>query len=501
MALDAGVVWEMRTAGNNNSGGGAVWDSLVNSTYRWTASGSGTNEYYVELSGGGDPSLTEPTNVTTDGTYKIDTNGTLGSLNPGEWDWGDNDTLGYSTVYVRLDDGADPDTKNDDFVSMVTGGGTDYSQQDAAQLSLSDLAMTTATTTLTSATGGFTALMIGNIIHITAGTNFTVGWYEITGHTDTNTITLDRDATTGSNGSSGTGAIGGASALPVDAHFEAWTAGNKMYMKSDGVYSPAAVSVAKDGTAAAYMTIEGYDATRGDNPTGANRVTIAAGANSFIFDNYWDIKNIVLTTTHANGFRADTKVRFRNCKSTNSSGPGGRMGFYIQDAGVAIDCEGISTAGKAFNMIGSSFQRLLYCYAHDSVDGIYCTEETLAVISCIIDTCSNYGIFADANMDNYILLHNTIYNCGTGIYITSGVSFIIQNNMITDNTVGIQHNAGEDGTNLVDYNNYDSNTTDVVGIAKGVNATVNAPGFTNAAGGDFSGVDAANGFGVRIGVG
>lgn len=77
-------------------------------TYRWTASGSGTAEYYCELAAGGDPSLTRPDYVVIDGTtYEI---GTLGSLSAGTWGWGDNDTLGFSTVYLRLSSGADPDT-------------------------------------------------------------------------------------------------------------------------------------------------------------------------------------------------------------------------------------------------------------------------------------------------------------------------------------------------------------------------------------------------------
>jgi len=84
-------------------------DSLVNATYKWTASGNGTDEFYCELSGGGDPSLNEPDGV-EENTVAM-TEGTLGSLAAGQYDYGDNDTLGYSTVYVRLADGADPDSK------------------------------------------------------------------------------------------------------------------------------------------------------------------------------------------------------------------------------------------------------------------------------------------------------------------------------------------------------------------------------------------------------
>ena len=44
--------------------------------------------------------------------------GTVGSLSNHEWDYGDNDTLGYSTVYVR-DDSGDPDTTEVDIRSIL----------------------------------------------------------------------------------------------------------------------------------------------------------------------------------------------------------------------------------------------------------------------------------------------------------------------------------------------------------------------------------------------
>ena len=89
--------------------------SLVNGTYKWTGSGSGTNEFLVELSGGGDPSLSSPGGV--DANDLALTSGSLGSLVAGGRGYGDNDALGYSTIYVRLLDGADPDSKADGYVA------------------------------------------------------------------------------------------------------------------------------------------------------------------------------------------------------------------------------------------------------------------------------------------------------------------------------------------------------------------------------------------------
>ena len=93
---------------------GAGADPIINAaidittaTYKWTASGSGTNEYYCELSGGGDPSIgTVGDIVIMDDTLLQE--GTVGGLADHEWAYGDNDALGYSTVYVA-DATGDPD--------------------------------------------------------------------------------------------------------------------------------------------------------------------------------------------------------------------------------------------------------------------------------------------------------------------------------------------------------------------------------------------------------
>jgi len=72
----------------------------------WTASGSGTNEYYLLDSA--DPYYaTEPDDVYINGVAA--TSGTVGSLVGVGGGGGDNDTLGYDTIYVRLFGFTDPD--------------------------------------------------------------------------------------------------------------------------------------------------------------------------------------------------------------------------------------------------------------------------------------------------------------------------------------------------------------------------------------------------------
>ena len=69
-------------------------------TFKWFESTNGYDEYYCALPDGSDPSITEP-----DRFYEQSvrlTEGTVGSLNRSEWAFGDNDTLGFDTTYVRL---------------------------------------------------------------------------------------------------------------------------------------------------------------------------------------------------------------------------------------------------------------------------------------------------------------------------------------------------------------------------------------------------------------
>lgn len=93
---------------------------LRNAGYSWTASGSGTAEYYVRTAANANPGFAA-TPPSTSGVYLSGTSatkGTLGSLASGTWGYGDNDALGYSTIYVRTSGGVDPDTLAADYVQF-----------------------------------------------------------------------------------------------------------------------------------------------------------------------------------------------------------------------------------------------------------------------------------------------------------------------------------------------------------------------------------------------
>lgn len=190
--------------------------------------------------------------------------------------------------------------------SPTNGGGyksnagtTDYSQQAAAQLSVSDAACTTGGTTVTSATGGFTAAMVGNICYL-SGTHFTTGWYEITAYSDGNTISVDRDPTDGSNGSSGTCNVGGALKCPGDLGVVFQTAaqsvaGMKAYVRNTGTAYALDTATANTAATTGYggpldldasqmaskaFYIKGYDPAQGRDSFAGTRPIIDANGNN-----------------------------------------------------------------------------------------------------------------------------------------------------------------------------------------------------------------------------
>lgn len=133
------------------------------------------------------------------------------------------------------------------FDSTISGAGTNYADQDAPQLSITDLA-STASTTVTSVTGGFTAAMIGNVLRLASATGSPVAdsagsrYLAITGYTDTNTITVDKVSGTYTLGIAKVGGAhatlvnysNGGSGLATPALTSPLAPGHTVYIRSAG---------------------------------------------------------------------------------------------------------------------------------------------------------------------------------------------------------------------------------------------------------------------------
>lgn len=94
--------------------------NLLGAGDNWIVSASGANEYYLDNAS---PfySAVKPIKMFEDDEELIE--GLVGGLGIKQWDFGDNDTLGYNTIYIRLSDETDPDTHLGDpsYVQKSTG--------------------------------------------------------------------------------------------------------------------------------------------------------------------------------------------------------------------------------------------------------------------------------------------------------------------------------------------------------------------------------------------
>jgi hypothetical protein len=367
------------------------------------------------------------------------------------------------------------------------GGGTDYTVQDAAQLSLTDLTTDGAGTGLGSVVGGFTAAMVGNSINIASGTGFTPGFYRVTAYTSSNLVTIDRSA--GAGASAGVGSLGGALDVPTDALLEGNIAGVKCYFQGT-ITLTENLAINVDGSNTSKILMLGYNTTKDDNPIDANRPTIACGAFNFVLDNGYGVENMIFTGTATPVLRVDVNGYIKNCKATNSSGSANFVSFFLGNtSGFIFDCEAISDSGVGIH-VGAGQCHAAGNYVHDcGTVGISPEGSSGSIVGNVIDTCTTSGIGNIAGVNTGTLLYgNTVYNCGEGFGCdgaTSGGNYYV-NNIIDSNTTGAIVHANHSASNIFDYNNFNNNGTDITVASKGDNATADDPSFTDAASGDFT---------------
>jgi len=383
-------------------------------------------------------------------------------------------------------------TNGGGYYNADPGTSVDYSNQNAAEESYTTLATSGAAATTVTCGGAdtFDAGIAGNVIYIASGTNFVAGWYQVTVRNSATSVDVDRSPTPAGAGSDGVGNMGGALALFTDAFLDNTNlvvAGNTLWVKNDGTMTlTGAIAISSStGSDTAQITIEGYNTSRGDDPTGTNRPLIACGENAFGWGsgvNNWWLKHLRFTTTEASG--VDFLCQYSNiinCASNNSSGTGGRDAFNIGTLSSLIGCEAQSANGIGVTTNNSS--KILSSYIHDcGTYGIYCNSVELLVIKTIIDTCTT-GIETSVR-DGLQVFHSTIYNCTTGISGSTGNYATILNNIIDACTTGVSW-SNSYGNNYLDFNCWD-NTTDVSNVTKGDNAVTGDPSMTDPANGDFS---------------
>jgi len=368
---------------------------------------------------------------------------------------------------------------------VAGASGVDYSQQDTAHLTITDLA-SDASGKVSSALTPFDTNDIGNILHITAaGTGFTIGWYEVIDVSGGVLAELDRSP--GASKTGGTAYLGGAMSLNSTLEsefFNSVVAGNTIWVKY-GTYNYGETTFsASNGTADAPIKLLGYNTTRGDKPTGISRPTLAQGVYRLFCGQYWEVGNFITTGTSATIFLNGYYGKAYNLKVLNTSSTAGRAAFQANaQYGRAYNIEAISLWGNAY--VDGYECSLLYSYLHDSVNLVSVTADGSTLIGNIFESPQTAAISSDRV---FTLLNNTFFGAsnktGIGLSLTGTAQKpLILNNIFSGFTTAISHaTAGQTGT-LEDYNDFYNNTADYTsgGVATALNTNDQTldPGFIN----------------------
>lgn len=293
--------------------------------------------------------------------------------------------------------------------------GTDFSQQDAAQIAFTDLVIDpTTNTNCTSVANPFTGAHVGNILNITGGTGFTVQRVQIMS-VAAGIATCDKSLGTLSS-ISGTGNLGGGLKTigGMGLVFAAvGVAGNKIWIKyhASNVYSSTSatsnivngrLSIAA-GTQVLPVVVRGYDTTHGDN-TGFRPIIkwgVNAGSTAlFSFSNVGNyLINVMVDGNRAN-FTSTRGVSLTqaqqaviNCKIMGCSAVGVNCSGTTSAASL-IGCELTDCTSSAVVSISSTMTVLIYgCYFHDNqISNISSTSTGVVTVTrCIFDTNTTAG--------------------------------------------------------------------------------------------------------------
>lgn len=493
MALSAGTIYEVRgsaTSGNVNAGGfnPANSNALTNLT---TTAGTGNTSSPVVSSASynfaaGDVGawlyIQGGTNWTT-GWYQIASvasNKATLSAAVGHAIQVSNNRFQTNTVAGCATTGT------------PTGGVfmVDYSQQNAAQAAFTNLKSTSGSTTLTDNSSGnkFTKVMVGNLIHITAGTNFTPGWYEIISVTNGNNVVLDRTPNT-ANATTGTGKVGGAISLGASG-----TGGDQDFSGLQGSTSTVMSTVFVKGntsyTAGDYIlstltTWEGYETVRGDRPTGTTRPTLDMGSSG-LYVQAGDIRNLIILHTYSGGVVLPENTSCVETKIINSSTTPGGYALQMEGAGNVVGCEIVCYRGIGiYGVWGINGN-----YIHDCDVGISFTSDGgfTSFTNNIISGCVTAAISGSNITNGIVVSNNTFYgaenNLGTALDFTYATEACgVTNNIFYGFVTGIS-SATTTWQNYSDYNDYYNNTSDVSSEAvwqKGSHDVAVDPQFANVA--------------------
>lgn len=396
------------------------------------------------------------------------------------------------------------------FDAGIASAGTDYSQQNAAQVSGS-VGTAAGTAAFSDATATFTAAMIGNCIQIASGAGFTAGFYYVVGYTSAHAITLDRSPGTGSAAVWKLG--GGWAGFTNVAYLGPNVSGNFIYILGAGVPNPSSYSF--DYTMSGACQPNGGDATigyvtiAGDPLTPSSGVPCISISSAFLqFTGFIKVKNIwfVAGSAGSDGIFTVNNTIIENVTYDQN----GYDRAFIKGAHnfFGINCEvSSSVAARGSNgeiavaLDSSSGAQVHGFNIHDTLgQGLACGSN-ITVDETVISKCGGIGVSIDSyNNEVGHFKNNSIdKNIGTGLVFNSQYALAnvsVYNNIISNHTqggtYGVDVSSGTTAVNdlvklFLDYNTVYNNTTNYHNVSAGTHDVVaGASPFNNEAANDWT---------------
>ncbi len=457
MAFSGNLVWEVRTSGNSNNGGAFRGTSLAGTPSAPTVTGfssggtvaAGTYYVVITYTPGGEireSPISGETSVTVSGaTSRFVVTKPTDPGNGATWNVYVATASGgpYFPQGTSLAIGSDRSVTTTPPTTGTQPAGVDYSQQDAAQFSLTTASTVHSTTTqINVAVGDHTvsANDVGNIFNNTGG-SATVQRLEITAvDIANNRWTVDKAA--GTSGQTLTGSFGGAVAHPSNIA-SVVVGSNIMFIKYNATAYTFTSGLSISGSG---VLVIGYDSTRtvGNNDanrpilrTGANSITlfsgfaqgvwrnlsfdnpssfnsntgIVTGGNSFIYNCKFDtIKQIAI---NLNNQSAAIDCEFVSCGSANLAANVAGASSFIQrcifrscstagasavvvllsgNGSSAIECVITGTTGGGTAMtLGAAYSHAYRCVVHNNTGGVGSHGFTMSAVPTLLEACIAYG--------------------------------------------------------------------------------------------------------------
>lgn len=398
------------------------------------------------------------------------------------------------------------DTNGGAFDPSVASPGTDYSQQNSAQIAYTDLVIGATTTQYTSVLHAVTSAVVGNTIQIISGAGCTTGFFNIRSETAStpNFATVDRSM--GTAASVCVANLGGSLlTLAAAAASGAAQSFNVINVKAGTYTITTAITISNPQN----QTWTGYNATHGDGGTKPLVTTATTAINMFQNVNGYGTRfvnmsfSVTVSGSSAFYLTGDGEI-FVRCLFNFVSGSGAidvpgvnYLVLYNNEfagAGTALRFNfGSGTFGQLF-AIGNYFHTTGLCIWDVNSSN---TPGLWYINNNIFSGCS-YGVYKQSNATNYILYltSNTFYNStndGAQINIAGGAGIsppIIGNNICYGNggyCINFPGGALPFNVPVTLPNGLGSNTLGNYNNWPGVgDVTLTANPFTNAGGGIFT---------------